>query len=331
MSNLGTDDDDSESGAEAKATKICFLEIDWLTNTDDYEPPASPSAVPASLLPQNMLSAPVTSDRPTPSPHSHMSPSDCPSALSHESNYFTRSQASQKANMHSQPSLLAVSISIALDPSGAPIPESYDEIKTELCRLQMENGLMKKVIAKANSETKASNAHCTIMTHAASASKTELENQKRKTHRSVKTNAHLISHPMLIEKHKADLELKALRASEAAKVEAQKATKEALREVRIQEEIRTRIFTGESNPFFTIRHLMQIPEPLSSFKWKDNLIALSGTLGLKMSGTINELTSWLKTHLTAHPEIKHNPRFSGIFLTHRCHVEDVILLDETDE
>jgi len=195
----------------------------------------------------------------------------------------------------------------------------------------MENGLMKKVIAKANSETKVSNAHCTIMTRAASASKTELENQKRKTCRSVKTNARLISHPMLVKKHKADLELKALWASEAAKVEAQKATKEALREVRIQEEIRMRIFTGELNPFFTIRHLTQIPEPLSSFKRKDNLVALSGALGLKTSGTINKLTSRLKTHLTTHPEIEHNPRFSGIFLTRcRC-MKDVILLDETDE
>jgi len=84
----------------------------------------------------------------------------------------------------------------------------------------MENGLMQKVIAKANSETKVSNAHCTIITHTTLASKTELENQKRKTRQSAKTNAHLISHPMLIEKHKADLELKALWASEAAKVEA---------------------------------------------------------------------------------------------------------------
>jgi len=155
----------------------------------------------------------------------------------------------------------------------------------------MENGLMKKVITKANSKTKASNAHCTIMTRTASASKTELENQKCKTRRSVKTNARLISHPMLVEKHKADLELKALQASEVAKVKAQKATKEALREVHIQEEIRTRIFTGKSNPFFTIQHLTQIPEPLSSFKRKDDLIALSGALGLKTSGTINELTS----------------------------------------
>ena len=45
-----------------------------------------------------------------------------------------------------------------------------------------------------------------------------------------------------------------------------------------------RIFTGESNPFFMIRHLTQIPEPLSSFKRKDDLVALSGALGLKTSG-----------------------------------------------
>ena len=62
---------------------------------------------------------------------------------------------------------------------------------------------------------------------------------------------------MLIEEHKADLEAKALRASEAAKVEAQKATKEVLREARIQEEMRTRVFTGESNTCFMIQHLTQ--------------------------------------------------------------------------
>jgi hypothetical protein len=104
----------------------------------------------------------------------------------------------------------------------------------------MENCLIKKEMSKSKAMINATNAHCTIMTRAASASKAELETQKRKTRRSVKTNACLISHPMLIKKHKVDLEAKALWAREAAKVEAEKATEEALHEVRIQEEIRTR-------------------------------------------------------------------------------------------
>lgn len=66
------------------------------------------------------------------------------------------------------------------------------------------------------------------MTRAASASKAKLENQKHKTRQSVKTSACLIAHPMLIEKYKADIQAKALRAREAAEVEAQKAAEEAL-------------------------------------------------------------------------------------------------------
>jgi hypothetical protein len=357
VSDLEIDSDD-ESDTEAEATKVCFSEIDWSTDTDDYEPQASPSTAPpspsamhtsplppasladapsmsnythASLLPQNTLPTSVTSDHP--SPHSHPSSSNCPSAIipmsgtrvEHESNYFTRSQASQNASKQSS---LAVSISIALDPSRAPIPESYDELRTEVCRLRMENCLIKKEMSKSKAVINATNAHCTIMTRAASASKAESETLKRKTRRSVKTNARLISHPMLIEKHKADLEAKALRAREAAKVEAEKATEEALREARIQEEIRTRTFAGESNTFFTIQHLTRLPEPLSSYKRKDDLIALSGALGLKTSGTINELTGQLRAHLAAHPEIEHDARFSGIFLTRRRRVENVISLDE---
>ena len=125
----------------------------------------------------------------------------------------------------------------------------------------MENGLMKKEIAKKEAGMKASNAHCTIMTRAASASKAKLENQKRRTCRSVKTSARLVSHPMLIEQHNVDMQAKALRAKESADAEAQKAVSEALREARIQEEMRTRTFTGESNNFFTLQSLTHFQSP----------------------------------------------------------------------
>ena len=58
-------------------------------------------------------------------------------------------------------------------------------------------------------------------------------------------------------------------------------------------------------------------DPLSSYKRKDDLVALCGALGLKMTGTVVELVTQLKSHLAAHPEIQQDPRFSGLFLQNR--------------
>ena len=58
-------------------------------------------------------------------------------------------------------------------------------------------------------------------------------------------------------------------------------------------------------------------DPLSSYKRKDDLLALCGALGLKMAGTVSELVAQLKGHLSEHPEIQQNPRFSGLFLQGR--------------
>jgi hypothetical protein len=66
------------------------------------------------------------------------------------------------------------------------------------------------------------------------------------------------------------------------------------------------------------------PEPLSSYTRKDDLIVLSGALGLETSGTINKLTAQLRAHMATHPEIQHNARFSGLFLTRRRRMENVV-------
>lgn len=63
-------------------------------------------------------------------------------------------------------------------------------------------------------------------------------------------------------------------------------------------------------------HLL-FTDPLSSYKRKDDLIALCGALGLKMTGTVPELLTELKSHFSSHPEIQQNPRFSGLFLQNR--------------
>ena len=48
-------------------------------------------------------------------------------------------------------------------------------------------------------------------------------------------------------------------------------------------------------------------------KRKDDLIALSGALGLEMTGSVSKLASKLRSHLAAHPEIQDNPCFFGLF------------------
>jgi hypothetical protein len=40
---------------------------------------------------------------------------------------------------------------------------------------------------------------------------------------------------------------------------------------------------------------------------KEARLQAAGALGLKTTGTVSELATQLKSHLSAHPEIQHNP------------------------
>jgi hypothetical protein len=53
-----------------------------------------------------------------------------------------------------------------------------------------------------------------------------------------------------------------------------------------------------SNSFFV--------DPLSSNKQKDDLVTLSGALGLKTVAIIHKLITQIKSHLNAHPEVQQN-------------------------
>jgi hypothetical protein len=81
----------------------------------------------------------------------------------HASPYYTHSQASQMASLSlgSSPTL---SISITLDPSQAPQPQSVKELLSENRQLQMTLDLVEKENTKLKANNDASNAHCTIMT-----------------------------------------------------------------------------------------------------------------------------------------------------------------------
>ena len=73
-----------------------------------------------------------------------------------------------------------------------------------------------------------------------------------------------------------------------------------------------------SNSFFV--------DPLSSYKRKDDLVALSGALSLKTAATIHELITQIKSHLNAHPKVQQNAHFSGLFLpTRQCRADNGLI------
>jgi hypothetical protein len=157
--------------------------------------------------------------------------------------YHTRSQATHKANLSfgSSPTLL---ISVTLDPTLASQPPSVQELLGENRQLRMRLDSAKEEIAMLKANNDASNAHCTIMTRVATTARADLDRQKRKTRRPVKTSARYVAHPAIEEEWNATQQVKAQRAKEVAETEAQKATDEALREARIQMEIQMRTFSS---------------------------------------------------------------------------------------
>jgi hypothetical protein len=82
-------------------------------------------------------------------------------AGSQATRYYTCSQASQMASLSLSLSP-AISVSIALDPTQAPQPQSVQELLGENCQLKMMLDLMAMEVAKAKANNNASNAHCTI-------------------------------------------------------------------------------------------------------------------------------------------------------------------------
>jgi hypothetical protein len=161
----------------------------------------------------------------------------------HASPYYTCSQVSQMASLSlgSSPTL---SISITLDPSQAPQPQSIEELLLENRHLWMTLDLIEKENTKLKANNNASNAHYTIITRAATVAKANLNCQKRKTHRAVKTSACYVAHPAIEDEWNASQQEKAWHAKEATETEAQKAMDEALREACIQVEMRTRTFSS---------------------------------------------------------------------------------------
>ena len=171
------------------------------------------------------------------------------------------------------------------------------EMQMELCKILHRNKLLESQVESLNAQLNASNAHCTVMKRVASDSQLELSNLRSKKKSKVRMEAHFVTHPELIDAHEAQKVANAQKASEEAERQKQKEEEQAQRLERIRDETANKRFV----------------DPLSACKRKDDLIVIAGALGLSTDGTNAELLSRLKDHLSAHPELASNDRFSGLF------------------
>jgi hypothetical protein len=178
---------------------------------------------------------------------------------------------------------------------------TYEELEFENRKYIYKMNLLENELAMAKAQMMASDAHCTIMTRAATQARSELQNHKKKTRQSVKTQARFASYPDLKAAYEIEAAEKEAAGREAAEKEAEKAAQEKIRLAQINEEIVLKVFT----------------KSLSSYKWKDELITLAGALHLETTGTVPELTAQVKAHIEAHPELAETARFAGLFQCNR--------------
>jgi len=154
------------------------------------------------------------------------------------------------------------------------------------------------VLKEAIAQHDAANAHCTIARHRINAITKQLTNKtQNKRQKSKKSEARVLTLPELREEF--DIKDAEEEAKEKADLEkaAQKKANEMARTLRINEEIRSRVFDC----------------PLASYKRKDDLVALAGALLLPMDGTVVELMKVIKGYLDKNPTRADEPRFKGLF------------------
>ncbi|KAF8126192.1 hypothetical protein EV363DRAFT_1453205 [Boletus edulis] len=134
----------------------------------------------------------------------------------------------------------------------------------------------KIVLADCTAQLDAANAHFTIAQHYITSLTEQLANKSRSKQRKLK-KLHGVFEA-------EDAELEAKEKAELEKAE-NKRLDDTARILCINQEIDNHIFNNT----------------LTSYKRKDHLITLAGTLSLPMDGTVVELTKAIKDHLTDNP------------------------------
>ncbi|KAG2061628.1 hypothetical protein BDR06DRAFT_1001900 [Suillus hirtellus] len=211
--------------------------------------------------------------------------------------------------MASGSSLTTHSISVGLQsefgPARLPTVLSYNDVmngdREDLWRniqfLYGQNKTLFELYSMQSAQLTAAEAHCTLASHQISMLNERLANKtQKKCQKSKKINARFVTHPELKEAFKAEEIEHAKKEKVDAEKAAQKKAENDLWLSCIEEDIKTKVFDGS----------------LSSYKCKDDLITIAGTLLLPRDGTMIELTARIKDFLAGNPECASQPRFVGL-------------------
>jgi len=239
MSDLDISMDDGESIDNSEVSEALFNSATPLScdNDFDVELPQCPSPSPA--LPAKSIHMPASLLSRVPSADTatiiHMTPTSRPSPIASvpaapatftpqgvtykPSNDPTKDRYpgipqistydiySPEANLCSESSS-PVSIALAFDPMKAPLPETNEEIRSEIRRTRMMIDLMEKEMVRVRAQTRAVNVRTGITKQALVEAKAKLarEQQECKNRRSVRTSTRCVTPRMLREQRAAEQE-----------------------------------------------------------------------------------------------------------------------------
>ena len=148
--------------------------------------------------------------------------------------------------------------------------------------------------------TQAANAHCTIVKRALTDCRTQLQNSNKTRERgSSKIKAQFLSGEKMREAFEAEDAEQQEREKADAEKEAQKLAELEARNARITQDAASKVFD----------------HTLTSYKRKDELLSIAGALQISDKGTISELLGRIRQHMELNPELRENPRFTGLFQT----------------
>ncbi|KAH7917731.1 DDE-domain-containing protein, partial [Leucogyrophana mollusca] len=291
----GRDSDGEESDEDGEGQlEECADHEGTDTDTDTENSPNNPCySMPQSAAPHEPSLTAISTSDPSPSPAGE--------------SLASSTTASVAPNCR-----LTRSLSPLNEPLPTPVMPSYahamtlskEELWNELQRMYTQNKTLVTTITMLTGEIQAANSHCTLARRELAASRLELANQKKKKRRkSTKLRARFVTLPELEEDfNKEEAERREKERTEAEK-QAKKKTDGDARLAQINRDIATRTFDAA----------------LTSYRRKDDLVALAGALQLSMEGHVSDLTERIKEHLKPHFEdpaksdIANNPRFAALF------------------
>ena len=178
--------------------------------------------------------------------------------------------------------------------------KSPEELVNKVQELRQQLCAVYDAFWMQEASTRAANAHCTIVKHALTDCRTQVQNlSKMKERGSSKIKVRFLTGEGLWEVFEAeDVKRQELEIENAEK-EAQKLAELEARNAHIADDAASKVFD----------------HALTSYKKKDEFLSIAGVLKISDKGTIPNLLNCICQHMELHPELQENPHFAGLFHT----------------